>query len=249
MKKSVLLFGLSLSLLGASGAENWGYENHTGAKHWDKLHRDYAVCKAGKTQSPFNIEHYYHSPDKEDFSFDYKSTVPTSIEYSHYTFVAKFAHPSDSVTYRDHEYQLVNLHFHIPMEFAIHGKRQPLSMHLVHKDAQGRLLVVGIGFTIGHKNPFLTPLLNAYKYKTSPKPLVLNKLLPDTIHYYHFNGSLTTPPCTEGVTWFVLEETLSLSPQQFEDIKKIMHNKSNQRPLQKDYNRVIVKSSATLREH
>ncbi|GMB95792.1 carbonic anhydrase family protein [Helicobacter sp. NHP22-001] len=249
MKTSLFLIGLSLSLPMALGAEHWSYEAHTGAKHWDKLHKDYAVCKAGKNQSPINIEHYYHAPDKENFVFNYHSTAPTSIDYAHHTFVAKFAHPKDSTIYRDHKYNLVNLHFHIPMEFAIHGKRQPLSMHLVHKDAQGRLLVVGIGFTIGQENPFLTPLLNAYTYKTPPKPLALEKLLPDTIHYYHFNGSLTTPPCTEGVTWFVLEETLSLSPQQFEGIKKIMHNKPNQRPLQKDYNRVIVKSSAIVREH
>ncbi|BDQ28304.1 hypothetical protein ASB7_01410 [Helicobacter ailurogastricus] len=73
--------------------------------------------------------------------------------------------------------------------------------------------------------------------------------MPDTIHYYHFNGSLTTPPCSEGVTWFIIEETLSISKEQFDEMQQIMHHQSNQRPLQKDYNRVIVKSSAIVREH
>ncbi|CRF52836.1 carbonic anhydrase [Helicobacter ailurogastricus] len=249
MKKGLVLICLSLSLLGAFGGEHWGYSKGVGPRYWGKLSRDYEICKSGKTQSPINIQHYYHSPDKEDLSFEYENTKPLSIAYSHYTLVAQFNEPGNAVIFRDHEYSLVNLHFHIPMEFAIHGKKQPLSMHLVHRDKEGDLLVVGIGFSIGKKNPFFTPILNAYKYHTEPKLLALKTLLPDTIHYYHFNGSLTTPPCSEGVTWFIIEETLSISKEQFDEMQQIMHHQSNQRPLQKDYNRVIVKSSAIVREH
>ncbi len=220
-----------------------------GPRYWDRLSLDYHLCKTGKIQSPINIEHYYHSPDKEDLAFEYENAKPKSITYSHHTLVALFDEPSNDLSFRDHEYSLVNLHFHIPMEFAIHGEQQPLSMHLVHRDKEGNLLVVGIGFSIGKKNPFFTPLFNAYKYHTEPQTLALKYLLPDKIHFYHFNGSLTTPPCSEGVTWFIIEETLNISKEQFEEMRKIMHYKSNQRPLQKDYNRVIVKSSAIVRDH
>lgn len=229
--------------------QKWSYEKHTGAKHWDKLHKDFSICKSGKNQSPINIEHYYHAPDKENLVFNYHDLKPASVAYEHHTLVAKFSPPSNTILYRDHPYRLINLHFHIPMEFAIHSKRQPMSMHLVHQDDEGRLLVVGIGFVIAQSNPFFTPLFHTFKHKTSPKTLALEALLPEHIHYYHFNGSLTTPPCTEGVAWFIIEETLSLSQQQFAELRHFMHNKANRRPIQKDYNSVIIKSSAHVREH
>ncbi|WP_040499069.1 carbonic anhydrase family protein [Helicobacter suis] len=240
---------LSFLLLSLLSATHWSYEKHTGAKQWDKLHKDYAICKTGKSQSPINIQHYYNASGQENIIFTYHDLKPSTIAYSHNTLIAQFNHPTNSIVYRDHEYYLINLHFHLPMEFAIRGKHQPLSMHLVHQDSEGRLLVIGIGFKIGQENPFFTPLFNAYNHKTPPQTLALKTLLPTTIHYYHFNGSLTTPPCTEGVSWFIIEETISFSPKQFETIKKIMYHKTNQRPIQKDYNSVIVKSFAVIRKH
>ncbi len=246
MKNILVLVGL-LSLSALSAGE-WSYDKHTGAHHWDKLHKDYATCKSGKNQSPINIEHYYHTPDKENLVFDYEDRRPTSVSYDHHTLVAKFAPPSNTILYRDHPYYLINLHFHIPMEFAIHSKREPTSMHLVHQDDEGRLLVVGIGFHIGDANPLFTTLFSSFKNKSAPKILPLETLLPSDIHYYHFNGSLTTPPCTEGVSWFIVEETLSISQKQFEELKRIMHSKPNRRPLQKDYNSVIIKSTTRVRD-
>ncbi|BEE28785.1 hypothetical protein ATCC49503_03050 [Helicobacter pylori] len=77
--------------------------------------------------------------------------------------------------------------------------------------------------------------------------MALDTFLPKTINYYHFNGSLTAPPCTEGVAWFVIEEPLEVSAKQLAEIKKRMKNSPNQRPVQPDYNTVIIKSSAETR--
>ncbi|WP_104750942.1 carbonic anhydrase family protein [Helicobacter salomonis] len=244
------LLSLPLSLsLWAAEAHKWSYEHPTAPRQWGDLHKDFEMCKSGKNQSPIDIEHYYNAPDKENFGVFYQNNArPISLEYSHHTFVAKFNTPKNHVSYRDHVYKLVNLHFHTPMEFSIHKERQPLSMHMVHQDANGSLLVLGIGFEIGEPNEMIAHLLEAYARKKIPQALDLENLLPSTINYYHFNGSLTTPPCTEGVAWFIIEETLSVSEEQLEALKKIMHYVENRRPPQKDYNSVIVKSSAVLRE-
>ncbi|WP_120945048.1 MULTISPECIES: carbonic anhydrase family protein [Helicobacter] len=243
-----LLLCAPLSLWAAE-SHHWSYQHPSAPSQWGHLHKDYELCKSGKNQSPIDIEHYYNAPDKENLGVFYQADAsPISLDYSHHTFVAKFNSPKNHVIYRDHVYNLVNLHFHTPMEFSIHKQRQPLSMHLVHKDSSGLLLVLGIGFEIGQPNDLIARLLEAYAHKQVPSDLDLETLLPPSISYYHFNGSLTTPPCTEGVAWFIIEETLSVSQEQLEELQKIMHYIKNRRPPQKDYNSVIVKSSAILRE-
>ncbi|WP_104749525.1 carbonic anhydrase family protein [Helicobacter cynogastricus] len=250
MKKLLLLcaFGISLGM-GADSPHKWGYNSPSTPRQWGDLHKDFELCKSGKNQSPIDIEHYYYTPNKEDLAAVYQNKAkPTSLTYAHHTLVVQFNSAQNHILYRDHVYKLVNLHFHTPMEFSIHKHRQPLSMHMVHQDANGLLLVLGIGFEIGKPNEMITRLLEAYAHKQVPKSLDLENLLPASINYYHFNGSLTTPPCTEGVAWFIIEETLSVSKEQLAALQKIMHHVKNNRPPQKDYNSVIVKSSAVLRE-
>ncbi|WP_104637181.1 carbonic anhydrase family protein [Helicobacter felis] len=233
----------------SASEEHWGYDHPTTPHQWSNLHEDYAMCEHGRHQSPIDIEHYYDAPDKENLGVFYQTNArPISLGYAHHTLVAKFNTPKNHISYREHVYKLVNLHFHTPMEFSIHKHRQPLSMHMVHQDAKGLLLVLGIGFEIGKPNKMIARLLEAYAHQQVPQALDLENLLPSTIHYYHFNGSLTTPPCTEGVAWFFIEETLSVSKEQLAALQKIMHYVKNNRPAQKDYNSVIVKSSAVLRE-
>ncbi|MGL2820671.1 carbonic anhydrase family protein, partial [Helicobacter pylori] len=104
-----------------------------------------------------------------------------------------------------------------------------------------------IGFEEGKENPNLNPILEGIQKKQGFKEVALDAFLPKSINYYHFNGSLTAPPCTEGVAWFVIEEPLEVSAKQLAEIKKRMKNSPNQRPVQPDYNTVIIKSSAETR--
>ncbi|GAA8627680.1 carbonic anhydrase [Helicobacter pylori] len=247
MKKTFLIaLALATSLIGAENAK-WDYKNKENGPHrWDKLHKDFEVCKSGKSQSPINIEHYYHTQDKADLQFKYAASKPKAVFFTHHTLKASFE-PTNHINYREHDYALDNVHFHAPMEFLINNKTRPLSAHFVHKDAKGRLLVLAIGFEEGKENPNLDPILEGIQKKQNFKEVALDAFLPKSINYYHFNGSLTAPPCTEGVAWFVIEEPLEVSAKQLAEIKKRMKNSPNQRPVQPDYNTVIIKSSAETR--
>ncbi|WP_104748983.1 carbonic anhydrase family protein [Helicobacter cetorum] len=245
---------IALALLSTTTLLNadakWDYKENgsKGASNWDKLHRDFEVCASGKSQSPINIEHYYDTKDKADLVFHYNVSQPSKIACTHHTLKVSFA-PDNNIKYRGHTYVLDNVHFHTPMEFLIKGQTRPLSAHFVHKDKQGRLLVVAIGFKEGHENPFLKPILEAAKTKNvkKAKPIALYAFLEKQISYFHFNGSLTAPPCTEGVAWFVIENPLELSSTQLAEIKKYMKDSPNQRPVQPDYNTVIIRGTAQTR--
>ena len=129
----------------------------------------------------------------------------------------------------------MQLHFHSPSENTIDGKSFPLEMHLVHKDAQGNLAVVAVMFENGVANPALSELfkdvpLKAGSKELNQKSINLNALLPKDHAYYGFNGSLTTPPCSEGVTWVVLKNPVSLSAEQLKTFNN--YYKGNNRPVQ-----------------
>ncbi len=245
---------VALSLLSVSalfGDAKWDYKKDgaRGAENWDKLHKNFEICGNGKSQSPINIEHYYQTEDKGNLKFHYGVSKPSKVAYTNHTLKLGFNSHTDNIKYRNHTYILDNVHFHTPMEFLINGKTQPLSAHFVHKDEQGRLLVVAIGFQVGHENTFLKPILEVAKTKNikKAKPIALYAFLEKQISYFHFNGSLTAPPCTEGVAWFVIEHPLELSSSQLAEIKKHMKDSPNQRPTQPDYNTVIIRSSTQTR--
>src|SRR5205085_2599917 len=116
-----------------------------------------------------------------------------------------------------HRYELLQFHFHRPSEESIDGKRYDMVAHLVHKDAEGRLAVVAVLLKEGKLNPMVATLWNhlptQHEVEVHPEGVLVDPadLLPPERTYYTFNGSLTTPPCSEGVTWFVLKTPATLS--------------------------------------
>jgi carbonic anhydrase len=133
------------------------------------------------------------------------------------------------------EYKLVRFHFHAPNEEKINGKNYPLVAHLVHKSADGKLAVVAVLFNIGAENEALKNVFDNMPAKTGETkslegPIDIASLLPADRGYYTYMGSLTIPPCSEGVHWYVMKNPVTLSSQQLAAFKKLYA--MNARPVQ-----------------
>jgi len=222
------------------GRHSWGYSGHVGPEHWASLSSEFSAC-AGKNQSPINLTGFVES-ELEPMQIDYKAGGYEVINNGH----------SVQVNYKEGsfikldgvKYFLKQYHFHAPSENNLEGKSYPLEAHLVHADKDGNLAVVAVLYEEGKVNKGLE---KAWKYmpmhkgdKNAISTLVNAKeILPQSYDYYRFNGSLTTPPCTEGVRWFVMKSIVSASKNQIEAFKKVMHGPNN-RPVQPLNARVIM---------
>ena len=215
------------------GHHEWDYGAKHGPGHWGQIKSEFAACKVGKTQSPIDIRHAVHAK-LDPIRFDYHATPLHIIDNGH-TIQVNYGTGS-SISIGDQRYALVQFHFHKPSEEKINGKGYPMVAHLVHKNESGALAVVAVMLKEGGTNPLVQTLwtnLPPEKEKERVEEKVtINaaELLPASHAYYTFPGSLTTPPCSEGVTWFVLMNPAELSRSQIARFGKIYN--SNARPVQ-----------------
>lgn len=149
------------------------------------------------------------------------------------------------ITVDGRSFDLKQFHFHSPSENRIDGRQFPLECHLVHADKDGNLAVVSILFEPGAPNPVLGKAWSAMPAKAGDKaalPAGINvaSMLPDNMDYYRFNGSLTTPPCSEGVWWFVAKKPVSVSQEQVDQFVKTI-GYANNRPIQPVNARPVLK--------
>jgi len=239
---------ISIDAIEANGSPtaDWSYEGNTGPEYWSKIHSDYSICAKGKEQSPINID---PSLLKES-----NTSVNMTIQYEPTTFTLKNTRntiQASPITRRNmlslngKEYALEQFHFHTPSEHQFNSKSFPMELHLVHKDPYGKLAVLGIMIHEGNENEKLAPAWNVLPKKESEKaivkePIDLNALLPQNKTTFHYNGSLTTPPCTEGVKWVVLEQPIYMSTNQIQAFKDIFPD--NHRPVQPINEREISKN-------
>jgi carbonic anhydrase len=209
------------------GSEHkWGYSGETGPAHWQ------GTCQIGKSQSPINIVSPAVDNQLGEIKIDYTEENVLINNNGH---TIQITPKKSSITLGDTPYSLAQFHFHTPSENTIEGKTFPMEMHLVHKTAEGNIAVIGVLFESGNENPFLTAIQEHTAHATSQPSLMdkaidISKLLPDNRSYYHFDGSLTSPPCTEGLKWYVLKTPLTASQKQLEDFQKAMGK--NARPVQ-----------------
>lgn len=222
----------------------WSYSGPEGPKDWGKVAPEFATCSIGHAQSPINIEGAKKA-DLPELKFTYNA-VPLSIVDNGHTVMVNYA-PGSTVTIGDKTYTLKQFHFHHPSEEQVNGKKYDLVAHLVHADADGKLAVVAVLFKEGATpSPLLDTLwknISPEKEKVVEVPSVsidVKDLLPSNAGYYTFAGSLTTPPCSEGVTWYVLKTSVSVSKAQIEAFAKIY--KHNARPIQPTNQREILES-------
>ncbi|MGY4830453.1 carbonic anhydrase [Sphaerotilaceae bacterium SBD11-9] len=195
---------------------HWSYKGSTGPTHWSALESEFGACGVGHEQSPIDIRlDAVQAADLPAIAFDYQP-VPLKVIDNGHTIQVNYA-PGSFIDVGGHRYELVQFHFHKPSEESIDGKRYDMVAHLVHKDAEGRLGVVAVPLTTGQINPMIAAVwsnLPAHKeseVEVSGLQINAADLLPAERSYFTFAGSLTTPPCSEGVTWFVLKNPASLS--------------------------------------
>ncbi len=237
----VFVLALMLRDTGPEPYAHWSYSEDEGPENWGSLDERYAICEKGTIQSPINIVSSEAIDAKlSPLNFINKKKAKDFIFNGH-ALQVNFP-KGNKLELAGKTYNLVQMHFHTPSENTIDGKSFPMEAHLVHKDGS-KLAVVAVMFEIGKENPFLNKLLrsmpNEEETKKDLKSEVLAyNLLPSSKEYFTFNGSLTTPPCSEGVKWIVLKTPVQLSKDQLKDFTDVIDN--NNRPVQKTNLRFIL---------
>jgi carbonic anhydrase len=217
------------------GEVHWAYDGENGPQAWGKLKPEFNVCALGKRQSPINIEDSgtLHGP-AEPLAFHYTPSSGSVVNNGHTIQVDLLG--DNTLTVRGTVYKLVQFHFHTPSEEQVNFRNFAMVVHLVHKSNDGQLAVVAVLLDPGVANALITkvwtymPLDINDRVRMPPDIIDLNELLPKDQRYYQFIGSLTTPPCTEGVLWMVLKQPTQISKEQLRLFQQLYPN--NARPVQ-----------------
>ncbi len=224
----------------AQEAVHWGYEGEEGPEHWGALSADYGGCATGQRQSPVDLT-VTDAEDLADPVFKYQPSAFAIFNNGHtiqVNYEAGSTIEVDGIPYR-----LLQFHFHHPSEHTVAGASFPMEMHLVHQNEERGLAVVGVLLQRGRSNQALAPIwghLPADKgeaERISGVTINASDLLPEERSFYQYEGSLTTPPCTEGVRWMVMRTPIELSEAQLAAFDAIHH--INNRPVQPLGNRTV----------
>lgn len=232
--RTIFIIGSMLMTTVAYGeGPHWGYSGEAGPQNWGKLDARFIACEIGRNQSPVDLAKFVEA-DLEPISFSY-SAGTTEILNNGHTVQVNYT-PGSSITVNGNTFELKQFHFHAPSENTLNGKHFPMEAHFVHADANGNLAVVAVMFEEGGANDLLTSLWTKMPGKAGEKNALpathsIAALLPAKHDYYRFNGSLTTPPCSEGVWWLVLKQPAMASKAQIEQFSKVMGHPNN-RPVQ-----------------
>lgn len=248
MKPSVLLRG-SLAIvmtvafvttLQASGkGVHWSYEGHEGPAHWGELSKDYQACMAGKKQSPIDIS-AAETAELAAIEFNYTASHIDLINNGH---TIQMNYGGDSkITVAGKSYKLLQFHFHSPSEHTINGKPADMVAHLVHQAENGQLGVIGVLMNKGADNKTIAALwkhlpTKSGDHKKAKVDINVADLLPADRRYFNYSGSLTTPPCSEGVNWMVLRQPVEVSAEQLAAFNKLFAQ--SVRPVQPLHDRVV----------
>jgi len=264
MRASVLILALIASASAAAETDDsgatikWSYLGTTGPSHWGMLNSDFELCDAGKSQSPVNIGRD-RVPAVYSLKIDYHQSqlyiaddINTSLQASADKTIVTSDHGlqinihdknKEALSFNDKEYELIQFHFHSPSETLWHKQAFPLEIHFVHQGKSG-LLVLVVLVKAGSENELLQQIINHMPEKEHVEVKVpgvkINpmELLPDNQRYYSFSGSLTTPPCTEGVQWVVMPQPVTASTEQILKIRQAAGG-TNARPVQPMNGRIL----------
>ena len=250
---------LSIALVGCSNSDqnekkdhaddnahhevHWAYEGAGAANHWGDLKEEFALCKTGKAQSPIDIKTASLTDEELPAINVSYSATPLTVINSGYGVKVNYAAGS-SITVGGKSYDLLQFHFHTPSEHTIDGKAFEMVAHLVHKAADGQLGVIGVLFEAGAENAVIGKVFDNLPAKGEEKAVAgesinVADILPSDLAYYNYSGSLTTPPCSEGVHWMVLTTPVQASADQIAKLAGVI--KGNARPVQAINDRVIKK--------
>lgn len=230
------------ALAGAEGT-HWGYEGHEGPDHWAALSPDFKTCEMGIEQSPINLAGPVPAQVgavKPEFH-----RMPLSIVNNGHTIQVN-CETGSGTRIAGKSFGLLQFHFHHPSEHLLSGKAMEMECHFVHRSAEGQLAVLGVFIRTGRENAALKPIwANMPAHKGDPVRFDVDidpaAILPDDRAYFRYYGSLTTPPCSEGVLWTVFAQPVEASKEQIEQFAKLFEN--NARPSQDLNRRFLLKGS------
>jgi carbonic anhydrase len=222
---------------------HWGYEGEAGPAHWGDMDAANKVCSVGSQQSPIDINGTIKS-DLFDLDIKWADSADTIVNNGH-TIQLNFAEGS-TLTRGDATYKLLQVHFHRPSEHQINGKNFPMEAHFVHRAESGALAVLGVLIAGEGSNAAFSKIVAtmpdhegpAVKADASINP---KALLPSKLGYYRYEGSLTTPPCSEIVDWLVLADYVTVASEDILAFAKLYPN--NARPVQTDNRRFVLRSN------
>ncbi|MCF6205172.1 MAG: carbonic anhydrase family protein [Methylococcaceae bacterium] len=239
---TILATGCATTTQHTSHNKHWSYTGHEGPEYWGALDPKNSACDKGVNQSPINLTGFIES-DLSPLKLEYSLGGHEILNNGHTIQVNYQA--GNKLGVNGHFYELKQFHFHSPSENHINGKSYPMEMHLVHADTEGNLAVVAVVFEEGSRNETLKEIWNtmpevAGNKRVLPSIVSVNGLLPSNRDYYRFNGSLTTPPCTEGVLWLVMKQPVTITKEQINQFTGVMYQPNN-RPVQSINARPVLK--------
>jgi len=228
----------------ASEGANWSYTGATGPTHWGALEQDFATCSIGHKQSPVNLSSA-NATNLGPIQANY-SASPLHILNNGHTIQVNYKIGSWLVILGA-QHRLMQFHFHSPSEHTVNGKQYPMEAHFVHVGPQGQAAVLAVFLKEGYANDTIQMIWNSMPAKPGPERVIFNTsirakhLIPSTASYYDYVGSLTTPPCTQGVNWIVLTAPLQVSAAQIARFRQLYP--MNARPLQPLNGRPVILST------
>lgn len=236
-RKMTAAFCLSIAASSAATGQDepqFGYSGQVGPEHWASLSPDWSLCGTGRSQSPINIAHAVDE-DQSVLTMHYRTGSSTFVNNGHAVQVNYDAGSALAIE-GGSTFELRQFHFHAPSEHQIDGENLPAEIHLVHTDAGGNLAVVSLLVEeSGGANPTIAELWNQLPGSrgiTNDLPGInAADLLPEDRSHYSYSGSLTTPPCSEGVQWIVMKQPVTLSTEQIAALKRAI-GIDNNRPVQ-----------------
>lgn len=220
----------------------WGYQGEGAPAHWGTLRPEFALCANGQRQSPIDIRDGI-AVELEPIRFDYRPTGFAVTDNGHTVQVD--LGPGNSIEVMGRRYDLKHIQFRRPSEERINGRQFEMSVHLVHQDPDGRHAVVGVVLERGVAQPVVQQVWNnlpleKHEPLAAQEPMDPAALLPEDRRYFTYMGSLTTPPCSEGVLWMVMQQPVQASVEQIHIFSRLYPN--NARPIQQAAGRLIKQS-------
>ncbi|KDP26093.1 hypothetical protein JCGZ_21126 [Jatropha curcas] len=218
------------------------YDEDTGKgpKHWGNIEPEWQVCNNGKLQSPIDLlnKRVQTSSKLGKLHRCYKP-APASVKNRGHDIAVIWKGDAGKIKINGTDYKLQQCHWHSPSEHTFNGSRYELEIHLVHESSEGKIAVIGIVYKYGRHDPFLSKLFQHIKRTVEKEEIDLGIVNPGNIRfgsrkYYRYNGSLTTPPCTEGVIWTIVKKVRTVSREQVKALRDAVHDgfEANARPSQ-----------------
>ena len=242
MKKNILLALLCSTSIVWAHDDHWGYEGDLAPQNWGTMNNAH-LCSIGQRQSPIDIFDSVADQKLPLIHFHYNPSYITKIVDNGHSLQFNVKQGS-TITYNNKVYTLMQFHVHEPAEHTIDGIRYPLELHFVHQAKDGSTLVMAVLVKEGLTNSYFEKLSlyrNLAKAESADVEITLNpeNLLPQDKTYYTYQGSLTTPPCTESVIWIVFKQPITMSPTQIQSLALHLP-KNNNRPLQPLNGRIVT---------